>query len=310
MMMLLSKTQSRVLDLENKLKQKDSEITILTNQINKYFNYNALSSNKQFDAVDPKNFVVIDFLKSELRLTKKKYEAYIKHLLEVNKTNLGTSNPEVVAEYNKLQKAYGDLRTKHRRNENMIKQLKDEIKIAQTELIKSRKVQESMQKKEKEKLSNIKISGAQNVEFVHKKETLPNNRNVVNDILMEKSLVEKQNVDLREKILLLERKVQDLNTEILENNSKLLYLQDKYNSVKREGHQEEKEMISKGEMIEKLSEEKNQLEKKVLGFENTIKEKNKEIDSVKKLIVAKEKEIDRLNDLATFLDTQVKMFTK
>ena len=313
---IISTMQSQIDKYEKELKDKENEIRILHGQMNKYFNYTLPTNNSLITSSGGENTyetlqMNIDFLKTELKTQKDKYESYIKYLLE-NQRNHYESMKEFKIGKNEIMDKLKEENEilKNRIKNNLI--IYNDLNQKNISLIKELNLQKELLVKKSK--PSLKITRDSNITLLPSKQSQETPKFIQNEnIRQQQEKIIKQNENLikslSEKNKVLDLHNKELQIQLTELESSYSKLQDEFNSKMRTQLSNDLNDTELEKKINSLLSDKISLESTISSLNTSLSSHEKKLDMICKELIAKNSEISRLNNLNSMLETQIKIFS-
>lgn len=313
---MISTMQSQIDKYEKELKDKENEIRILHGQMSKYFNYTLPTNNSLITSSGGENTyetlqMNIDFLKTEIKTQKDKYESYIKYLLD-NQKNHYESMKELKIGKNEIM---DKLKEENERLKNRIKNnliIYNDLNQKNISLIKELNLQKELLVKKSK--PSLKITQDNNITLLPSKQSQETPKFIQNEnIRQQQEKIIKQNENLiksiTEKNKVLDLHNKELQIQLTELESSYSKLQDEFNSKMRKQLSNDLNDTELEKKINSLLSDKISLESTISSLNTSLSSHEKKLDMICKELIAKNSEISRLNNLNSMLETQIKIFS-
>lgn len=313
---MISTMQSQIDKYEKELKDKENEIRILHGQMSKYFNYTLPTNNSLITSSGGENTyetlqMNIDFLKTEIKTQKDKYESYIKYLLD-NQKNHYESMKELKIGKNEIM---DKLKEENERLKNRIKNnliIYNDLNQKNISLIKELNLQKELLVKKSK--PSLKITQDNNITLLPSKQSQETPKFIQNEnIRQQQEKIIKQNENLiksiTEKNKVLDLHNKELQIQLTELESSYSKLQDEFNSKMRTQLSNDLNDTELEKKINSLLSDKISLESTISSLNTSLSSHEKKLDMICKELIAKNSEISRLNNLNSMLETQIKIFS-
>ena len=300
------------------IKEKENEIAILKNQINQFFNFKSTSTSNQFSTQNEESYdnlrMIIDFLKTEMRTQKEKYESYIKYLLDNQKNHYDTLNEYKIGKNEIVQKLQDEnimLKKRLKHSVNLYNELNTKNISLIAELNTQKK--QSMKTLQTYPVNTSFVICSNNFDLIskaqskHKNLVLSQNEKIIQQETKNK-VNEKEIKALNQKLNAYDNENKELKLHLTEIENAYSKLQDEYNNKMRNKLSSELNGNELESQLSMLKNEKETLESTISSLNTELFGHEKKLSLLYEEIVSKNNEIQRLNNLNTMLETQIKIF--
>ena len=258
--------------------------------------------------------MIIDFLKTEMRTQKEKYESYIKYLLDNQKNHYDTLNEYKIGKNEIVQKLQDEnimLKKRLKHSVNLYNELNTKNISLIAELNTQKK--QSMKTLQTYPVNTSFVICSNNFDLIskaqskHKNLVLSQNEKIIQQETKNK-VNEKEIKALNQKLNAYDNENKELKLHLTEIENAYSKLQDEYNNKMRNKLSSELNGNELESQLSMLKNEKETLESTISSLNTELFGHEKKLSLLYKEIVSKNNEIQRLNNLNTMLETQIKIF--